>query len=80
MTSPPWSPKSNGLVERAVQTFESGLKKQRSGTLDTKVGRFLFNYCPTPHTTTGVSPEELLFKRPMRTQGGEVSVSSENPI
>ena len=67
ITSPPWSPKSNGLVERAVQTFKMGLKKQRHGSLDTKVARFLFNYRSTPHTVTGVSPAELLFNRPMRT-------------
>ncbi|KAK4328659.1 hypothetical protein Pmani_000967 [Petrolisthes manimaculis] len=67
LTSPPWSPKSNGLVERAVQTFKTGLRKQRNGSLSTKVSRFLFNYRAVPHSVTGVSPAEMMFSRPMRT-------------
>ena len=57
----PYHPASNGLAERAVQTFKSGMKKLTSGTLETRVARFLFNYRITPQTTTGVSPSELLF-------------------
>ncbi|XP_045124043.1 uncharacterized protein K02A2.6-like isoform X1 [Portunus trituberculatus] len=67
ITSPPWSPKSNGLVERAVQTFKQGLRKQEGGSLDTRVSRFLFNYRSSPHSVTGVSPAELMFGRPMTT-------------
>ncbi len=67
VTSPPWSPKSNGLVERSVQTFKIGLKKQREGSLNTRLSRFLFNYRAVPHSVTGVSPAEMMFGRPMRT-------------
>ena len=52
---------------RAVQTFKLVLKKQRGGSLDTRVARFLVNYRSIPHTATGVSPAELLLKCPMRT-------------
>ena len=50
-----------------MQTFKLGLKKQRGGSLDARVARFLFNYRSTPHTATGVSPADLLLKRPIKT-------------
>ena len=62
----PYHPASNGLAERAVQTFKSGIKKLTNGTLETRVARFLFNYRITPQTTTGVSPSELLLGRRLR--------------
>ena len=59
----PYHPSSNGLAERAVQTFKLGIKKQLTGTLQTKLSRFLFHYRLTPNTTTGVAPAELLLTR-----------------
>lgn len=67
LTSPPWSPKSNGLVERAVQSFKHGMRKQKEGSLYTKLSRFLFHYRSTPHSVTNCSPAELMFGRPMKT-------------
>ena len=32
----------------------------KEGRIETKVSRFLFQYCITPQTTTGVAPTELL--------------------
>ena len=63
VTSAPYHPASNGLVERAVQTLKEGLKKSALGTIETKVDRFLFQYRLTPHSTTGTSPAELLLGR-----------------
>ena len=59
----PYHPSSNGLAERAVQTFKLGLRKQLTGTLQTKLSRFLFHYRLTPNATTGVAPAELLLTR-----------------
>ena len=59
----PYHPSSNGLAERAVQTFKLGMKKQLTGTIQTKLSRFLFHYRLTPHTVTGVAPAELLLKQ-----------------
>ena len=62
-TVSPYHPSSNGLAERAMQTFKQGLKKMKYGTLQTKISRFLFSYRTTPQSTTGVSPAELLMGR-----------------
>ena len=64
--TPPYHPASNGLAERAVQTFKSGMKKLKDGSIETKVARFLFKYRLTPQSSTGVSPSELMFGRRLR--------------
>ena len=64
----PYHPSSNGLVERAVQTFKCGLLRTRRGTLGERLCRFLFMCRITPHATTGQSPAELLFSRRPRSQ------------
>ena len=56
----PYHHASNGLVERAVQTFKEGMKKMSGGSVETRVSRFLSRYRITPPTSTGVSPVELL--------------------
>ena len=63
--SAPYHPATNGLAERAVQTLEEALKKS-DADMDTRIARFLFTYCLTPHATTGISPAELLLKRKPR--------------
>lgn len=68
VTSAPYHPASNGLAERAVQTFKESMKKFSDGSISTRVSRFLFAYRNTPHTTTGSSPAELLFSRRPRTR------------
>ena len=68
ITTSPYHPSSNGLAERAVQTFKSGMKKLTEGTLETRLIRFLFHYRTTPHATTGQSPAELMLGRQLRTR------------
>ncbi len=48
-----------------VQTFKAGMKKQE-GSLEVRLSRFLFSYRIIPHSTTGVSPSELMFNRRLR--------------
>ena len=64
----PYHPASNGLAERAVQTFKQGIKRLREGTVETKLSCFLSQYRLTPHTTTGRSPAELLLGRQPRSR------------
>ena len=57
-----YHPASNGLAERAVQMFKEAMKQaDPQEVLSTCVSRFLFKYHPTPHSTTGKSPAELLL-------------------
>ena len=63
VTSSPYHPSSNGLAERAVQTLKTALKKGEGNSLECTIARFLFQYRLTPHSTTGVSPAELLLNR-----------------
>lgn len=63
----PYHPASNGQAERAVQTLKRSLAKQRSGTLEERVSRFLLTYRVTPHATTGRAPCELLMGRKLQT-------------
>ena len=62
----PYHPSSNGQVERAVQTFKEAMKKNSTETLETRVSRFLFHYRITPHSTTGLTPAEMLMGRQLR--------------
>ena len=60
--SAPYHPASNGLAERAVQSFKRSMKKT-TGSLAIQLNEFLFRYRITPHTTTGRTPAELLMGR-----------------
>lgn len=66
--TPPYHPALNGVVERAVQTFKEGMKHLKDGSISTRLSRFLFKYRIIPHSTTGMSPAELLYGRRMRSQ------------
>ena len=66
ITSVPYHPASNGLAERAVQTFKAAMKKLKTGALEDRVMKFLFKYRITPQSTTGQSPSDLLFGRRLR--------------
>lgn len=66
VTSAPFHASSNGLAERAVQTFKTMMKKAGEGSVATKVARVLFSYRITPQSTTGLSPAEMLLGRKLR--------------
>ena len=66
VTSSPYNPSTNGLAERAVQTFKQALKKNATVDMETALDRFLFRYRITPLSTTGRSPSELLVGRSLR--------------
>ena len=67
--SAPYNPASNGQVERLVQTFKKALVKGKKDGMSHHhiLTNFLMKYRTTPHSTTGVPPCELMFKRSLRT-------------
>ena len=64
MTSSPYHPSSNGLAERAVQSF----KQAKSGSVLDKISCVLFHSHMTPNTATGILPAELLQNRTLRSR------------
>ena len=65
--SPPYTPESNGLVERGVSTVKKVLKKEFSESatiteIKSGINKFHFKYRNTPTTTTGRTPSDMLFK------------------
>ena len=63
LCSAPYHPATNGLAERAFQSFKRSMEKNTEGSISTRVARFLFLYRRTPHFSTGVAPTELLLNR-----------------
>ena len=67
ITTAVYKPSTNGLAERMVQTFKKALRTS-ADPVQLTIDRFLFNYRLTPHSTTGVSPSELMFGRRLRSR------------
>ena len=65
LLTPPYHLASNGLVERSMQTFKEGLKRQKEGSLNTRLSPFLFKYRLTPHSST-LQMKELQMPRTVR--------------
>lgn len=63
--SSPYTPRSNGLAERSVQTIKRLLKKSLESNSDPYIA--LLNYRSTPNFTS-YSPAELLMNRKLRTK------------
>ena len=62
----PYHPASNGLTERAVQTFRIAMKKVCLGTIESRLSWCLFKSRTTLHSPVGHPPAELLMGRTLR--------------
>ena len=81
-TTPLW-PRANGEVERQNRSILKSLKLAASAKKDYKaeLRKYLVAYRSTPHSTTGVSPFELMTGRKMRTRLSTVdSVPAESQM
>lgn len=68
-TTPLW-PQANGEVERQNRSILKRVRIAHAEGRDWKaeLDKFLVMYRNTPHTTTGVSPSQLLFGHKLRTK------------
>lgn len=62
-----YHPRSNGEAERFIRTFKEKMVHAEL-PIHRRLLQFLFRYRSTPHSTTGVSPAELLNGRKLRTR------------
>ena len=76
-----YHPSSNRMAERAVRTFKEGMKKLgNSQSIQCRMARVLFQYRITPHSTTGVSPAELLMGQRIRSHLDLVQPNLSNQV
>ena len=68
LCTPPYHPQSNGMAECCVRIFKSGMQKIKNGSLEDRLAKLLFSYRTTPHSTTGVTPGEMMFGHKLRTR------------
>ena len=81
---PSYHPQSNGAAERSVRVIKEALVKQvldsnRAWSLKHRLADFLLRYRTTPHSTTGISPAELLMKRRLRTRLNKLGKTDVSP-
>lgn len=73
LTSPTYSPSSNGQAEICVKILKKHIKAlfmegKSWPQVNARILEFLFRYRNSKHTTTDKSPAELMFGRPLRTR------------
>lgn len=80
-SSPLW-PQGNGEAENFMKPLGKAVRSAHHENKDWKreIFKFLLNYRATPHATTGKSPAELLYNRPIRTKLPQVTVESKSPL
>lgn len=73
VTSPPYNPASNGQAESYVKIIKKGIKASLLSVKGVQNSynnllKYLFDYRNSVHTTTGVSPAELVYGRKLRSR------------
>ena len=66
---PTYSPNTNGIAERAVQSFKKAMKKAArvSSDYEKNLATWLLHYRNTPNSVTKQTPAMMMFNRPTRT-------------
>ena len=65
----PLNPRANSVVERFMSPLQKATKSAVIENRDYKqeINKFLRNFRACPHPSTGLSPAEIMFNRPMKT-------------
>ncbi|CAK9300942.1 unnamed protein product [Gordionus sp. m RMFG-2023] len=66
LTTAPYIPKSNGMAERFVRTFNNAIQGINPLTVQEQITNFLHNYNNTQHTTTKMVPAIIFLGRRLR--------------
>lgn len=71
--SPAYHPSSNGQAVSMVSVIKKGLKSvildnMYKNPLQEQISKFLFDYRNSKNSTTGKSPAEIIYGRPMRSR------------
>lgn len=71
--SPAYHPSSNGQAESMVKVVKKGLKSiilttSNKKILQERIAKFLFDYRNSVNSTTGKSPAELVYGKPLRSR------------
>ena len=79
--TPLW-PRANGEVERQNRSLLKAMRVSQAEGKDWRLelNKFLLAYRSTSHTTTGVSPAELFFKRKLTTKLPEFTTHLERTV
>ena len=77
ITTPTYSPASNGLAEALVGKFKTAMTKmlETNSNLTHNLANWLLMYRNTPHPSNGMSPAEVMYGRRTRT-----ALSNINPL
>ncbi|XP_061729153.1 uncharacterized protein K02A2.6-like [Cydia pomonella] len=72
ITSPAYNPASNGQSESFVKVVKKGIRasllSSSAKEVDQNLLKYLFDYRNSVHSTTGVSPAQLVFGRKLRSR------------
>ena len=77
ITVPTYSPKSNGICERLVQSWKYAMTKMAETCKDVckNLNDFLLTYRNTPHSSTKQTPAVLAFNRTLRSKLHQIKPS-----
>jgi hypothetical protein len=83
--SPPYHPESNGIIERAVSTAKSALRKiieefSHEFQFNKALERFLFNYRNAPHTKENITPTQRIFSYTPRNELTNLKLDREKHV
>ena len=68
LTSPPYHPTSNGMVERLIDIYKSAIRSQAELKLNEELQKFssIYRITPNVNANSGIAQAKLMFVRKIR--------------